>query len=26
LALFDYQVDFVTHFDFHQTYADKLAR
>ena len=26
LALFDYQVDFVTHFDFHQTYADKLSR
>ena len=26
LALFDYEIDFVTHFDFHQTYADKLSR
>lgn len=24
LQLFDYQVDFVTHFDFHQTYTDKI--
>lgn len=26
LNLFNYQIDFVTHFDFHQTYADKLTR
>ena len=26
LHLFDYQLDFVTHFDFHQTYADKIGR
>lgn len=26
LSLFNYEVDFVTHFDFHQTYADKLTR
>ena len=26
LTLFNYEIDFVTHFDFHQTYADKLTR
>ena len=26
LALFDYQLDFVTHYDFYQTYADKIER
>jgi hypothetical protein len=26
LRMFDFQIDFVTHFDFHQTYADKLKR
>jgi len=25
LDLFDYDIDFVTHFDFHQTYADKIS-
>jgi cyclin B len=24
LRAFDFQIDFVTHFDFHQTYCDKL--
>ena len=24
LQIFDYQIDFVTHYDFHQTYADKI--
>jgi hypothetical protein len=26
LAMFNYEIDFVTHFDFHQTYSDKLGR
>ena len=26
LAIFDYEIDFVTHYDFHQTYQDKLYR
>jgi len=26
LRMFDFEVDFVTHYDFHQTYADKLKR
>lgn len=26
LKLFDYEIDFVTHYDFHQTYADKISR
>ena len=26
LRAFDFQVDFVTHYDFHQTYCDKLER
>jgi len=26
LRLFDFQIDFVTHLDFHQTYTDKIAR
>jgi len=26
LRMFDFQIDFVTHFDFHQTYTDKLKR
>ena len=24
LNLFDYNIDFVTHYDFHQTYTDKI--
>lgn len=26
LNVFDFEMDFITHFDFHQTYADKLGR
>jgi len=26
LHLFDYQVDFATHFDFHQTFSDKIEQ
>ena len=26
LDLFDYDVDLVTHYDFHQTYSDKISR
>ena len=26
LDLFDYDMDFVTHYDFHQTYSDKISR
>ena len=26
LKLFDFQLDFVTHFDFHQTYCDKIEK
>lgn len=26
LALFGFQMDFVTHFDFHQTYCDKIEK
>jgi len=26
LALFDFEMDFTTHFDFHQTYCDKLEK
>lgn len=24
--MFDFQIDFVTHFDFHQTYMNKIER
>lgn len=26
LALFQFEVDFITHFDFHQTYTDKIEK
>lgn len=26
LRAFDFEMDFVTHFDFHQTYCDKIER
>jgi cyclin B len=26
LKAFDFQIDFVTHYDFHQTYCDKIER
>ena len=26
LRLFNFQIDFVTHFDFHQTYTDKITK
>lgn len=26
LEIFDYEIDFVTHYDFHQTYSDKIER